>query len=483
MSEIRKLSDMKTQIIISIAGVLPLLAMSSCESEKKEPMNVVYIMADDLGYGDLQCYGQQIIQTPNINRMSSEGMRFTQHYAGCTVSAPSRCSLMTGLNTGHTQVRGNQEILPEGQYPMKENTYTLGTLMKSAGYATGMFGKWGLGNPGSVSVPNNMGFDEFYGYNCQRQAHSYYPNHLWHNGEKVLFPENENNAGKTYSQDLIHEQALKFIRDHKDQPFFAMLTYTLPHAELNLPHDSIYEIYENMFKETPYIGKFNSVRGGGYNTSKKPLASFAAMVSRLDKYVGDVMEELKALGIDKNTIVIFTSDNGPHHEGGADPDIFKSYGPFRGMKRDVYEGGIRVPMIAWCPKTIKAGTTTDHISAFWDVMPTLAELTGTSLSEPTDGISFLPTLLSKKKQQKQHDYLYWEFHEMKGKQAVRVGDWKLIRQPIVGDLRLELYNLKEDIHEDRNLSEQYPDKVKELEFYMDRARTESPIFNFGRSKK
>lgn len=482
MLEERKSLDMKIQTIINVAGALSLLAMSSCSSEKR-PMNVVYILADDLGYGDLGCYGQQIIQTPNINRMAKEGMRFTQHYAGCTVSAPSRCSLMTGLNTGHTQVRGNQEILPEGQCPMEENTFTLGKLMKTAGYATGIFGKWGLGNPGSVSVPNKMGFDEFYGYNCQRQAHSYYPNHLWHNEEKVLFPENENNARKTYSQDLIHEQALKFIRDHKDKPFFAMLTYTLPHAEMNLPHDSIYRIYENMFQETPYIGKFNSVRGGGYNTSQKPLASFAAMVSRLDKYVGDVMTELKALGIEKNTIVIFTSDNGPHHEGGANPDIFKSYGPFRGMKRDVYEGGIRVPMVAWCPKTIKAGTESDHISAFWDVMPTLAELTGITLTEPTDGISFLPTLLSKKKNQVQHDYLYWEFHEMKGKQAVRVGDWKLIRQPIVGPLRLELYNLKDDIHEDKNLATERPDKVKELEFYMDRARTESSDFNFGLEKK
>lgn len=266
-------------------------------------MNVVYILADDLGYGDVGCYGQQIIKTPNIDRMAAEGMLFTQHYAGCTVSAPSRCSLMTGLHTGHTQVRGNREITPEGQQPMREDTYTLGKLMKSAGYTTGIFGKWGLGNPGSVSIPNKMGFDEFYGYNCQRQSHSFYPDHLWHNEEKVLFPENENNACKTYSQDLIHEQALKFIRDHKEQPFFAMLTYTLPHAELNLPHDSIYKMYENSFEETPYIGKFDKVYGG-YNTSEKPLASFAAMVSRLDKYVGDVMAELKELGLDKNTIVI-----------------------------------------------------------------------------------------------------------------------------------------------------------------------------------
>ena len=471
---------MKTQLTLCISGTLLLVGMSGCEKTLERPMNVVYILADDLGYGDVGCYGQQIIKTPNIDRMAKEGMLFTQHYAGCTVSAPSRCSLMTGLHTGHTQVRGNREITPEGQQPMREDTYTLGKLMKSAGYTTGIFGKWGLGNPGSVSIPNKMGFDEFYGYNCQRQSHSFYPDHLWHNEEKVLFPENENNACKTYSQDLIHEQALKFIRDHKEQPFFAMLTYTLPHAELNLPHDSIYKMYENSFEETPYIGKFDKVYGG-YNTSEKPLASFAAMVSRLDKYVGDVMAELKELGLDKNTIVIFTSDNGPHHEGGADPDFFKSYGPFRGIKRDVYEGGIRIPMVAWCPGTIKAGAQSDHISAFWDVMPTLAELTGTVLPEKTDGISFLPTLLSKKDQQA-HNYLYWEFHELNGREALRSGKWKLIRQPIVGETILELYDLSNDIHEDTNLAEKYPDKVKELVSLMDNARTESPYFDFGREK-
>ena len=247
-----------------------------------------------------------------------------------------------------------------------------------------------------------------------------------------------------------------------------------------LPHDSIYKMYENSFEETPYIGKFDKVYGG-YNTSEKPLASFAAMVSRLDKYVGDVMAELKELGLDKNTIVIFTSDNGPHHEGGADPDFFKSYGPFRGIKRDVYEGGIRIPMVAWCPGTIKAGAQSDHISAFWDVMPTLAELTGTVLPEKTDGISFLPTLLSKKDQQA-HDYLYWEFHELNGREALRSGKWKLIRQPIVGETILELYDLSNDIHEDTNLAEKYPDKVKELAVLMDNARTESPYFDFGREK-
>lgn len=466
---------MKTQLVLCIGGTL-LTGFSACKKEapaEGRPVNVIYILADDLGYGDIGCYGQQKIKTPNIDRMAQEGMLFTQHYAGCTVSAPSRCSLMTGLHTGHSQIRGNKEIKPEGQQPMTEDTYTLGKLMKSAGYTTGIFGKWGLGYPGSTSVPANMGFDEFFGYNCQRQAHSYYPDHLWHNSDTVFLHENDNEGRKIYSQDLIHEQVLKFIRDNKDKPFYAMLTYTLPHAELNLPHDSIYQMYENAFEEVPYDGKM------GYHPSEKPYASFAAMVTRLDKYVGDVMAELKALGLDKNTIVIFTSDNGPHREGGANPDYFRSYGPLKGVKRDVYEGGIRVPMIAWGPEMIKAGVKSEHISAFWDVMPTLAELTGVTLPQAGDGISFLPTLLSKG-EQKQHDYLYWEFHELNGREALRSGNWKLIRQPVVGETILELYDLSSDIHEDNNLSQQNPEKVKELEVLMDGARTESPLFNFGR---
>lgn len=466
---------MKTQLVLCIGGTL-LTGFSACKKEapaEGRPVNVIYILADDLGYGDIGCYGQQKIKTPNIDRMAQEGMLFTQHYAGCTVSAPSRCSLMTGLHTGHSQIRGNKEIKPEGQQPMTEDTYTLGKLMKSAGYTTGIFGKWGLGYPGSTSVPANMGFDEFFGYNCQRQAHSYYPDHLWHNNDTVFLHENDNEGRKIYSQDLIHKQALKFIRDNKDKPFYAMLTYTLPHAELNLPHDSIYQMYENAFEEVPYDGKM------GYHPSEKPYASFAAMVTRLDKYVGDVMAELKELGLDKNTIVIFTSDNGPHREGGANPDYFRSYGPLKGVKRDVYEGGIRVPMVAWGPENIKAGVKSEHISAFWDVMPTLAELTGVTLPEASDGISFLPTLLSKGKQ-KQHDYLYWEFHELNGREALRSGNWKLIRQPVVGETILELYDLSSDIHEDNNLAQQNPEKVKELEVLMDGARTESPLFNFGR---
>lgn len=466
---------MNAKTILLTGGTL-LAGLSACKNtaqEQESPMNVIYILADDLGYGDLSCYGQQKFQTPNLDRMAAEGMLFTQHYAGCTVSAPSRASLMTGLHTGHTQVRGNREISPEGQEPMAAGTFTLGKLMQDAGYTTGIFGKWGLGYPGSVSVPGTMGFDEFYGYNCQRQAHSYYPSHLWHNNEKVLFPENENNGRVTYSQDLIHAQAMQFIKNNKSKPFFAMLTYTLPHAEMNLPHDSIYRQFENSFEETPYDGS------RGYTPVEKPNASFAAMVTRLDNYVGEVLAELKELGLDKNTIVFFTSDNGPHTEGGANPDFFKSYGPLKGTKRALYEGGIRVPFIVWNPQKIKAGTKSDHISAFWDMMPTLSELTGTDLPVETDGISLLPTLYSEGKQ-KEHDFLYWEFHEQGGRQALRSGNWKLIRQPIVGETALELYDLSSDLHEDTNLASEYPDKVKELETLMNNARTESPTFNFGR---
>lgn len=466
---------MNTKTILFVSGSL-LAGLSACKStveKAKTPMNVIYILVDDLGYGDLSCYGQQKFQTPNIDRMAAEGMLFTQHYAGCTVSAPSRASLLTGLHTGHTQVRGNREINPEGQEPMSEGTFTIGKLMQEARYTTGIFGKWGLGYPGSVSVPNTMGFDEFYGYNCQRQAHTYYPSHLWHNSEKILFPENDNQGRVTYSQDLIHDQALQFIKNNKNKPFFAMLTYTLPHAEMNLPHDSIYQRFENSFDETPYDGS------RGYTSVEKPKATFAAMVTRLDMYVGEVLAELTALELDKNTIVFFTSDNGPHREGGAEPDFFQSYGPLKGTKRDLYEGGIRVPFIAWSPQKIAAGSRNDHVGAFWDMMPTLSELTGTDLYVETDGISLLPTLFSQG-EQKEHNYLYWEFHELGGRQALLSGNWKLIRQPIVGETVLELYDLNNDLHEDNNLAADNPKKTKELEVLMDNARTESPLFNFGR---
>ncbi len=463
----------KQNIANLILCCAPLYACNTAKEVHPQKPNVIYILADDLGYGDIEPYGQQIIKTPHLNQMAREGMLFTQHYAGSTVSAPSRSSLMTGLHTGHTQIRGNKEIAPEGQQPMEGDTYTIGKMMKEANYSTGLFGKWGLGYPESPSIPKTMGFDEFYGYNCQREAHSYYPDHLWKNEERVILEGNQNGERNTYSQELIHQEALSFIRNNKDKPFFAMLTYTLPHAELNLPHDSIYHLYEDKFEETPYTG--------GYHDSEKPRASFAAMVSLLDKYVGDVLAELKTLGIDDNTIVIFTSDNGPHKEGGADPEFFNSAGPLRGVKRDLYEGGIRVPMIVRYPSHIKAGTTTDHISAFWDIMPTLADLTQTTLpaNANTDGISLLPTLLNKGKQ-KEHTYLYWEFHEGGGRLALREGDWKLVVLNAKTPEKeiIELYNLADDLGETDNLAESQPEKIKEMNAKMRSLRTESDIFPF-----
>ena len=466
LKKISILSNMKKTTTLGLAAAL-CSTLVACQKGEDQPVNVVLILADDLGYGDLGCYGQEIIKTPHLDQMAKEGLLFTQAYAGCPVSAPSRCCLLTGLNTAHSQIRGNEEIMPEGQKPMAEGTFTIARLMQEAGYATGLFGKWGLGYPGSASVPNTMGFDEFYGYNCQRQAHTYYPDHLWHNQDSVSFPENAHNAKRTYSQDLIHQHALDFIRANKDKPFFAMLTYTLPHAELNLPHDSIYRIYENSFRETPYIGKFDHQRGG-YNTSEKPYASFAAMVSRLDLYVGQILEELKKQGLDRNTLVIFTSDNGPHAEGGANPDFFHSAGPLRGIKRDVYEGGIRVPFIAWMPGTVEEGKQSDLVCAFWDIMPTLADLTHTSLSAPTDGLSILPTLLGKKKKnQPQHDCLYWAFDEGIRREALRQGDWKLVRQTIDDITRTELFDLSQDIGETKNLAKEKPGEVTTLIEKMD----------------
>ena len=466
---------MKSRLTLPMA----LLLSTPCfAAQEDRPMNIIYILCDDLGYGDLACYGQQYIKTPNLDKMANEGMQFMQHYAGCSVSAASRCSIMTGLHTGHSQVRGNKEIQPEGQEAMAADTYTIARLMQNAGYKTGLFGKWGLGSPTSVSVPNTMGYDEFFGYNCQRHAHTYFPDYLWENTKRVELKANRNKGKKIYSQDLIHEHAKKFIKENKDRPFFAMLTYTIPHAELNLPHDDFYKRYEHSFKEKPYVSDGYHEGHGGYDSCEKPKASFAAMISRLDFYVGDIINQLKELGLDKNTMVFFTSDNGPHYEGGADPNFFKSNGPFKGYKLDLYEGGIRVPFIAWAPGTIPAGKKSEHISAFWDLMPTLADITRTRVGAHTDGISYLPTLLGKEDQQ-QHHYLYWEFHMFGGRQAIRVGDWKLIRMPINGKTVVELYNLKEDVHEDHNLVLKYPNKVAELVNLMNTARTESALFDTG----
>lgn len=471
-----------------LTGIVLLSAFSVNSAVNVLPTNpnIVYILADDLGYGDLSCYGQKRIKTPNIDQLAKNGMRFTQHYAGCTVCAPSRSSLMTGLNTGHTPIRGNKGWTPEGQHPIPASTYTLAEMLKEAGYATGAFGKWGLGFIGTEGDPNKQGFDEFFGYNCQGLAHNYYPEYLWHNNQKVILEGNTGDHMKVYAPHLIHEQALKFIEKNNPKqtgkPFFMFYPNIIPHAELLLPEENMKEfrgkfIPEKAFKGAePGSAKF---RTGGYGTQPESHAAFAAMVTLLDKQVGEVVAKLKELGLAENTIIIFTSDNGPHLEGGADPDYFDSNGPLKGYKRDLYEGGIRVPMIACWPETIKAGSKTDHVSAFWDVMPTVAEIAGIQVPKNLDGISFLPSLSGKGKQV-QHESLYWEFHEQKGRQALRKGDWKLIRYNVLTSDKTttELYNLKTDLGEEKNIADQNPKIVKEMMEILNRSRIPSEVFPF-----
>ena len=437
-----------------------------------ERPNVIYLLCDDMGYSDIEAYGQQMISTPNLTRLVNNGMSFTQFYASTAVSAPSRASLMTGQHTGHTKIRGNKEIQPEGQEPLDPNVETLGNLFQQNGYITGCFGKWGMGYPGSGGEANDMGFDVFYGYNCQRKAHSYYPEYLWNNKEKVQL------GGNSYSQDLIHQEALKFIRDNADKAFFGYFTYTIPHAELTQPQDSIVAMYDGKFYEPNQW-----YDDGDYGTALNPRTQFAAMITRLDTYVGQIIAELERLGIADKTLFIFTSDNGPHNEGGADPTFFNTEERLRGLKRALYEGGMRVPFIAYWPGTIEAGAISHIQAAGWDMMPTFVELLGEDTNwrdEAMDGLSILPTLTGKGTQQ-EHEFLYWEFHEENGRQAVRAGDWKLIRQNIKnGNPTHELYNIAEDPHEDNDLAATYPDKVEELKAIMDREHTHSDMFNFGR---
>ncbi len=482
---------MRNKNIIKYVGVtaasIAALPLSSFSQEKESP-NIIYILADDLGYGDLGCYGQEIIKTPNIDRMAKQGLRFTQHYSGSTVSAPSRSSLLTGLHTGHTPIRGNQEVYPEGQEAMPANTYTFVHFLKDAGYETGAFGKWGLGYPGSASEPSKLGFDEFYGYNCQRISHNYYPYYIWHNDQKVMLPGNTGDNQTQYAQDMIQGEALKFIESNKDNKFFAYIPYLLPHAELLVPDDDILAMYKGKLEPgKPYNGPKRAADSKGFKINaygyvEDPHANFAAMVARLDMYVGQVLDLLEELGIADNTIVMFASDNGSHREGGHNPAFFNSSGGLRGNKRDLYEGGIRVPLIVQWPKHIKEGATTDHVSAMWDMMPTLSDIVGQKTKIEGDGVSFYPTLIGKK--QKEHKYLYWEFHEYGGRVAVRYGDWKGVKYNYgkSPDAPMELYNLKDDVQEKNNVAAENPKIVAKIEAFIKKSRTESEIFNFGRER-
>jgi arylsulfatase len=477
------------------SALLPLLALPAAAQQRP---NIVYIMCDDLGYGDLSCYGQQHFLTPNIDRLSSQGMRMTSAYAGSPVSAPSRACLMTGQHSGHTYVRGNREhwsgrvtygenadYAVVGQEPYDTAVAILPELLKAAGYRTGMFGKWAGGYEGSPSTPDRRGVDEFYGYICQFQAHLYFPNFLnrysraagdtcvvrevlEQNIRHAMYGEDYANR-RQYSADLIHRRALEWLRQQeKDKPFFGILTYTLPHAELSQPDDSLLQSYRGkLLPEREYRGD----KGSRYNPTPEGHAQFAAMVARLDAQVGEIMQLLEERGLADNTVLIFTSDNGPHEEGGADPGYFNHDGKFRGLKRSTHEGGIRIPFIVRWPGHIRAGSESDQPFAFYDLMPTFCELAATTASPHTDGLSILPTWLGHPENQLQHDHLYWEFHET-DMLGVRHGDWKLV----VHHGKPALYNLADDPHEDNDLAGRYPDIVRLLVGKIYEDHTDSPLF-------
>ncbi len=466
-------------------GVL-VVAVCASRGDALRP-NVIYILADDLGYGDLGCYGQRQMETPHLDALAAGGLRFTQHYSGSAVCAPSRSALLTGRHTGHTPIRGNAAVQPEGQQPMPADTRTLAHLFKDAGYATAHFGKWGLGAPGTASEPLRMGFDRFYGYNCQRHAHFYYPYFLWNDHQREILWGNVGTERGEYAPDLIQRQVLAFMEQPRDRPFFIYYAPVQPHAELAAPEERLARTRGRFGVETPYAGVDGgpNFRRHGYGSQAEPRAAYAAMVQTLDDYVGEIVARLDALGLRENTLILFSSDNGPHREGGHDPDTFGSAGPLRGIKRDLYEGGIRVPLIANWPGRVPAGRASDLICAQWDMMATFAELIGRPAPDATDGLSILPTLLDRSGQ-RQHDYLYWEFHENDGRVAVRRGDWKAIRQQIAVDPNgpLELYNLAEDPGESRNVADAHPQRVAELDELLRTARTPSPDprFNFPRAK-
>ncbi|WP_298506732.1 arylsulfatase [uncultured Maribacter sp.] len=460
--------------------------------KQKNKPNIIYILADDLGYGDLSSYGQKKFMTPNIDKMAANGIKFTNHYSGAAVCAPARSSLMTGQHTGHTPIRGNREVQGGGQTPLPENAITIAEILKSAGYVTGAFGKWGLGYTGREGDPNAQGFDEFYGYNDQKMAHRYYPPYLWRNQEKDSLKGNDWTNKVTYAPDVIQEETMYFLEENKDKPFFAYIPLVLPHAELISPKDSIFKKYEGKFAEKSHLitsDNYTSDYGPDmeyykYCSQKVPNAVYASMVDRMDVYVGQIIDKVNDLGIADNTIIMFASDNGAHGEGGADIDFFNSSGGLRGKKRDLYDGGIRSPFIVLWPGKIKKGTSTEHLSAFWDVVPTVAEIAGIVSLKNTDGISFLPSLLGMKGQQK-HKYLYWEFAIKGGRQAIRIDDWKgVVYNAFEGEKsNLELYNLYVDVKEEHNVAKEHPEIVAEMKELLASSRTPSGIFPLHRKER
>ncbi|MEZ5964343.1 MAG: arylsulfatase [Planctomycetota bacterium] len=463
------------QIQLRRLSLLALLAVGSVAAQEARP-NIVLIMADDLGIGELGCYGQTKIRTPNIDALAAQGMRFTEAYSGSCVCAPARCTILMGQHTGHCYVRDNKELdgfqrgNREGQEPLPADTPTLGRWLQARGYATAAVGKWGLGGPETTGVPWEQGFDLFYGYLCQRQAHNYYPEHLWRNDQKVELEGNawHNLTGAHYAPDLMLEEALGWLRKHTEAPFFLYYATPVPHAALQVPDDSLQE-YATAFDEEPYEGK------KGYLPHPKPRAAYAAMVTRMDRDIGRILELLDELGHRDDTLVVFTSDNGPTFNGGTDSAFFGSAQGRRGLKCQLYEGGIRAPLVARWPGRIAPGTTSAHICAHWDLWSTFADAIGETAPADLDGVSFLPTLLGKGAQ-RQHHHLYWEYHAGGGVQAARLGRWKAVRRQAKKPekARLELYDLEADPAEAHDVAEAHPDVVEEVEKVF-ATRTRSPV--------
>ena len=431
-----------------------------------QPPNILLIHADDLGYGDLSTYGQARFKTPSLDRLAREGVRFTDYYSGSTVCAPSRAALMTGLHTGHAWIRGNGDI------PLRDEDVTIGEVLKGAGYRTAVIGKWGLGVEGTSGEPNKQGFDYAFGYLDHRHAHRQYTDHLWRNGERVTL-----DVERDYANDLFTKEAAAFIQKEDARPFFIYLNYTIPHAELRAPEAAIAP-FRGKFDEKPFQNpKADALTAGassdraslGYRSQPHPKAAFAGMITRMDSDIGSLLDLLRARGIDRRTLVLFTSDNGPHREGGADPAFFKSSGPLRGIKRDLYEGGIRVPMIARWSGTIPAGRVSKHPWAHWDMLPTLADVAGASIPSGLDGIAMTRALRGES--QSPHQFMYWEFHERGFKQAVRMGKWKAVR--LAPAQSLELYDLTADPREEKDVAARNPDVVANIEKFLRTARTPS----------
>lgn len=491
---------MKRLANLLIAGVLLWCAGGKLYAQTNRPPNIIFLLADDLGYGDIGSFGQKKIRTPNLDRMAAEGMRFTQHYSGNAVCAPSRCVLMTGLHPGHAFIRDNREVKPEGQFPIPANTVTLAKLLQRAGYVTSAFGKWGLGGPGSSGDPLKQGFDRFFGYNCQRRAHNYYPTNLWDNDRRVALNNPDFSAhqklpagadphdpasyagyaGKEYAPDLIAAQARQFIRQNKDRPFFLFFPTTVPHLALQVPEDSLAE-YSGRWPDEPYTGT------NSYLPQRAPRAAYAGMITRLDREIGRMMELVRELGLDKHTIFIFTSDNGPLYDklGGTDCEFFESAGPFNGRKGSLHEGGVRVPLIVRWKGRITEGTKSERVTGFEDWLPTLLELAGASSLAPKgiDGISFAPTLLGR--HQESRNFLYREFPAYGGQQSVRLGQWKGLREKMLParkgsqlQSRTMLYDLNTDPQETNDVAELHPEIVSQIERIMLQQHVPSREFPF-----